>query len=72
MSRLGVAIGRPVEWYIPYQAAALEVPYFAGARHFCKEERKIILQYFPFWVIPRRLTFNSRRFGTPYRFHLHR
>jgi hypothetical protein len=30
------------------------------------------LQYVPFWVIPRRLSFNSRRFGTPYRFHLHR
>ena len=25
-----------------------------------------------FWVIPRRLSFNGRRFGTLYRFHLHR
>jgi len=25
-----------------------------------------------FWVIPRRPSFNSRRFGTLYRFHLHR
>ena len=27
---------------------------------------------FLFWVIPRRLRFNCRRFGTHYRFHLHR
>jgi len=26
----------------------------------------------PFWVIPRRLSSNCRRFGTHYRFHLHR
>ena len=26
----------------------------------------------PFWVIPRRLSSNSRRFGTHCRFHLHR
>ena len=25
-----------------------------------------------FWVIPPRLSFNSRRFRTPYRFHPHR
>jgi hypothetical protein len=30
------------------------------------------LKYVPFWAIPRRLSFNSRRFGTPYRLHLHR
>ena len=28
--------------------------------------------YVAFWVIPRRPSFNSRRFGTPYRFNLHR
>ena len=27
---------------------------------------------FLYWVILRRLSFNSRRFGTPYRFNLHR
>jgi hypothetical protein len=25
-----------------------------------------------FWVIPRRLVLGSRRFGTPYQFHLYR
>jgi len=29
------------------------------------------MQYVLFWVIPRRLSFKSRRFGTLYRFHLH-
>ena len=29
-------------------------------------------QFIPFWVIPRRLSSNCRRFGTHYRFHLHR
>jgi hypothetical protein len=29
------------------------------------------MQYVFFWVIPRRLGSNSRRFGTLYRFHLH-
>ena len=28
--------------------------------------------FIPFWVIPRRLSSNCRRFGTHYRFHLHR
>jgi len=27
--------------------------------------------FFFFWVIPRRLSSKSRRFGTLYRFHLH-
>jgi len=30
-----------------------------------------VMQYVFFWVIPRRLSSNSRRFGTLYRFHLH-
>ena len=30
------------------------------------------LSFIPFWVIPRRLSSNCRRFGTHYRFHLHR
>jgi len=30
------------------------------------------LQFIPFWVIPRRLSSNCRRFGTHYRCHLHR
>jgi len=30
------------------------------------------MQCVPFWVIPRRLISNSRRFGTHCRFHLHR
>jgi hypothetical protein len=29
-------------------------------------------QYVFFWVIPRRLIYNCRRFGTLYLFHLHR
>ena len=29
------------------------------------------IQIIPFWVIPRRLSSNCRRFGTHYRFHLH-
>ena len=34
---------------------------------------RISLSYFvPFWAIPRRLSSNFRRFGTHYRFHLHR
>jgi len=34
--------------------------------------RKVIYKdYIFFWVIPRRLSFKSRRFGTLYRFHLH-
>jgi len=32
-------------------------------------EKKLFI---PFWVIPRRLRFNCRRFGTHYQFHLHR
>ena len=30
------------------------------------------MYFVPFWVIPRRLSSNCRRFGTHYRFHLHR
>ena len=30
------------------------------------------MYFIPFWVIPRRLSSNCRRFGTHYRFHLHR
>ena len=32
----------------------------------------LYMQIIPFWVIPRRLSSNCRRFGTHYRFHLHR
>jgi hypothetical protein len=32
----------------------------------------LCLLYVFFWVIPRRLNFISRRFGTLYLFHLHR
>jgi len=32
----------------------------------------IRMQIISFWVIPRRLSSNCRRFGTHYRFHLHR
>jgi hypothetical protein len=35
-------------------------------------ETKISKFYAFFWVIPRRLNFISRRFGTLYLFHLHR
>ena len=30
------------------------------------------MQFVPFWVIPRRLSSNCRRFGTHCRFHLHK
>ena len=30
------------------------------------------MKFVPFWVIPRRLSSNCRRFGTHCRFHLHR
>jgi len=33
---------------------------------------KARLYFVPFWVIPRRLSSNCRRFGTHCRFHLHR
>ena len=32
----------------------------------------LYMQFVPFWVIPRRLSSNCRRFGTHCRFHLHR
>jgi hypothetical protein len=32
----------------------------------------LYMLYIFFWVIPRRLNFISRRFGTLYLFHLHR
>jgi len=32
----------------------------------------LLLSFVPFWVIPRRLSSNCRRFGTHCRFHLHR
>jgi len=35
-------------------------------------KRKFHLKCVPFWVIPRRLSSNSRRFRTHFRFHLHR
>ena len=31
-----------------------------------------VIEFVPFWVIPRRLSSNCRRFGTHHRFHLHR
>ena len=44
--------------------------YVNNEKDFQLRRRK--LYYVHFWVIPRRLSFNSRRFGTPYRFHRHR
>ena len=34
--------------------------------------RRVLYVVCFFWVFPRRLSFKSRRFGTLYRFHLHR
>jgi hypothetical protein len=46
-------------------------------RIFVKKKNKGVLTYFVllrviFWVAPRRVVFNSRRFGTLCLFHLHR
>jgi len=45
------------------------------SRHFplyCFALQNKLEQFVPFWVIPRRLSSNCRRFGTHYRFHIHR
>ena len=39
---------------------------------FTKLKQSNTCKLFLFWVIPRRLSSNCRRFGTHYRFHLHR
>jgi hypothetical protein len=47
----------------------LRTIYFTEIR--CAQKIDFILYVF-FWVIPRRLNFICRRFGTLYLFHLHR
>ena len=44
----------------------------AGLGANCEYDMKKIIWYAFFWVIPRRLEFICRRFGTLYLFHLHR
>ena len=57
-----------------YRRITLHTQFCKSERyHYCFQAFAVFqLQYVPFLVIPRRLSFNIRRFGTPYRFHLHR